>query len=1181
MDPSRVQEDVVFSSTLTKVNRWGSKQRRDIVVTTLAVYNFKPGSYGSWQRRIPLHCVGRVVQETGGTGRLLLHMWNYATEYDYELVLPVKEARDAFILALQRAHRALVGSDELAVVEDSAATLDGTKVDKADMPRRVQEIKGDELAQRAIEQRAARVKASILWPEGLPIPPELEGKLAAAEERAVSAGKRPTRGVAVRASRTSSGAAGGGAGGGSNGSGAARQSILQGIGGAASLLSEADAAAALADVREEDDEEDEGEDGDGGAGSRNGEGLQNGGGGGGDSTKKKRAGGSSSSSAGPKDPLKVARTDPSTPPGLLQQVLAVVESKIKSTATAGGPGAADAQKLVEGPLTKWPRGTELDRARVVGQCMVSPQGAKILGEDPAALQLVLYGAAALCGFDELDETMTLEEGSGLLPDGARGPSKWKSESKEGEGGGGGGDDPSLKRRIRLDVAKASGAVRAWMLRCAWQAVSTATARERQDSEAGKLAAAIRDAGGFSFLALRALALHFPVPAAPRWAQDAQGAAAQRILPPAVMADGSEPAEVARMVPVPVTPAMYRALLEALLGRLHAPEEGLEGGETFGQPIQAAAMLPLMVRCVRLASCWSLRKDILKDINVLLIRREDNFPRVLTSPDWQSWLAPLLALVPKRAGARSEECVEYTKYVLNLYAMVLHHVFGRGPEIETCMRRFFRLLRLQCGGWTNEVIGVARSLLGNLLVKVASGSNRWAKAYDKPQWQAMFALLKVTYDFVFYMPAEEEDASAAAAGGEDDDDPGADGDDGEDGESKQDESGGGGKAKKKKKKDKKAEAERLMKEPGTWHGLDEPGAQEDPPGGADKDNRHKKAIEAWKKAQDDRHAGMPVGQVLEGRERWLGSLDRGAPALSKRSRVVRGVLSVLPDFASPFAPPPGTSAGRPGPVDRSKVGLHPADSGDGGGDGDACPDLKLARRVSSLLAKLGVTDSKAPTGLAAAARSSANAKELLTAGLREKKRWRGVEGVLQDADPEAVANFLADEQREASRGFFSSGGANKQQLAAAIRQQQSRAQTARAARAVVRAKRQKATEAKKTLQITAEMEAEGEAEEEEEARAAEEARARATEGKGGDTGKGGAAAAGAGAAASRGTGRKAKRLRGAGRAKSDRSIGGSKPAPAPAPASAAAASAAPAGSSGPPPPPPSRPSGTASAPEPES
>lgn len=259
VDPLRVHEDVVFSSTLTKLNRWGSKQLRDIVVTTLAVYNFKPGSYGKWQRRIPLHCIGRVVQEKGGSGRLLLHMWNYAPEYDYDLVLEQRDTRVAFVHALQRTHRALVGTEDLAVVEDTAATLDGTKVSKGDMPRRMQDLEADELAQRSIEQRKQRVRASMTVPVGEPVPSDLEERLKLAQERAAGAARRPAGGVQVRVSR-SSGAASGGAGDGSSGTGGdkgPRQSILQGLGGAQALLNEAQAAAALEGVAEEDEEEDE------------------------------------------------------------------------------------------------------------------------------------------------------------------------------------------------------------------------------------------------------------------------------------------------------------------------------------------------------------------------------------------------------------------------------------------------------------------------------------------------------------------------------------------------------------------------------------------------------------------------------------------------------------------------------------------------------------------------------------------------------------------------------------------------------------------------------------------------------------------------------------------------------------------------------------------------------------
>ena len=47
-------EDVLFSDLFTKINRRDKSQDRAFLVTNLAVYNLKPGNYGSCKRRIPL-----------------------------------------------------------------------------------------------------------------------------------------------------------------------------------------------------------------------------------------------------------------------------------------------------------------------------------------------------------------------------------------------------------------------------------------------------------------------------------------------------------------------------------------------------------------------------------------------------------------------------------------------------------------------------------------------------------------------------------------------------------------------------------------------------------------------------------------------------------------------------------------------------------------------------------------------------------------------------------------------------------------------------------------------------------------------------------------------------------------------------------------------------------------------
>jgi hypothetical protein len=61
-DASAFAEEVAFSDELTKINRKRKRQTRCIVVTNLALFNYKLGKYKSFQRRISLFNLDKVVQ---------------------------------------------------------------------------------------------------------------------------------------------------------------------------------------------------------------------------------------------------------------------------------------------------------------------------------------------------------------------------------------------------------------------------------------------------------------------------------------------------------------------------------------------------------------------------------------------------------------------------------------------------------------------------------------------------------------------------------------------------------------------------------------------------------------------------------------------------------------------------------------------------------------------------------------------------------------------------------------------------------------------------------------------------------------------------------------------------------------------------------------------------------------
>jgi len=52
--PADGVERILFADNLVKINRYGSRQQRTLVITSIAVLNFKPKKYKEFQRRIPI-----------------------------------------------------------------------------------------------------------------------------------------------------------------------------------------------------------------------------------------------------------------------------------------------------------------------------------------------------------------------------------------------------------------------------------------------------------------------------------------------------------------------------------------------------------------------------------------------------------------------------------------------------------------------------------------------------------------------------------------------------------------------------------------------------------------------------------------------------------------------------------------------------------------------------------------------------------------------------------------------------------------------------------------------------------------------------------------------------------------------------------------------------------------------
>lgn len=63
--PPTQEERVLFADNMIKVNRYGSRQQRTLVITSIAILNFKPKNFKEFQRRIPIAYIEELWTVTG------------------------------------------------------------------------------------------------------------------------------------------------------------------------------------------------------------------------------------------------------------------------------------------------------------------------------------------------------------------------------------------------------------------------------------------------------------------------------------------------------------------------------------------------------------------------------------------------------------------------------------------------------------------------------------------------------------------------------------------------------------------------------------------------------------------------------------------------------------------------------------------------------------------------------------------------------------------------------------------------------------------------------------------------------------------------------------------------------------------------------------------------------------
>ena len=230
------------------------------------------------------------------------------------------------------------------------------------------------------------------------------------------------------------------------------------------------------------------------------------------------------------------------------------------------------------------------------------------------------------------------------------------------------------------------------------------------------------------------------------------------------------------------PGSYSALLEILIGdvstvrRVSAAERGstiLAGKdaglnkrarvETFGKTIENAEILPLVFHCLEYATLEE-QRDIMKDVNSLLVMRTSNFETFVGCAEWCEWPLRIYTRLPPTDRSPLEE--EIYKYTNNFYHMVHHYLFSNGVvagggyggsvgagDIDKILLHDIRCIEAFNGGWSRTAVGLARRWLMGLLAKIGASAKR--HSFDDPEEpEPLFNLLKLisfVQDFTFLMP----------------------------------------------------------------------------------------------------------------------------------------------------------------------------------------------------------------------------------------------------------------------------------------------------------------------------------------------------------------------------------------------------------------------------------------------
>jgi hypothetical protein len=229
---------------------------------------------------------------------------------------------------------------------------------------------------------------------------------------------------------------------------------------------------------------------------------------------------------------------------------------------------------------------------------------------------------------------------------------------------------------------------------------------------------------------------------------------------------------------PLCRATYSALIEIAIGHITLPTGASAGAnenekgsisnshnvgdpvETFGKQLAPAggaaiAALEVVLRgaadermCVG-EPTLNLQRDVVKDVNVLLLRHALNFELFMAVPSWRRLCWALLDGLPDDHEQRSQGQEEVLTYTLNAFASVHRYTFTvDASRFADCANATFAAL-LAHSAWWYDSVAAARMLIASTIGKVGNTTKGWRGRFERPEWGSLWRLVALVEDFMFY------------------------------------------------------------------------------------------------------------------------------------------------------------------------------------------------------------------------------------------------------------------------------------------------------------------------------------------------------------------------------------------------------------------------------------------------